>query len=224
LLEQLAAYNLNLSTGITVQNGTLKILHDIEMLSSSGGRKTISSVKADENSDQLSLISYEYWINHKSELQGPTGAQGPIGPSGIQGPQGPQGIKGDNGEDGDSTSWLDWFSLALDAGEIAGMVALQVEVHTLQGVTGGLTSWCTAQDLRIAALETQASRMWGEDALDNMEGLDNIDDITQMPLGGDGFFSKMFNSMKDWFSEIGNGMGNANVYQPLYEDPGLINI
>jgi hypothetical protein len=53
-INELEAYQTNLSTGITIENGTLKILHDMNMLSSTGSRKTINRAKADENSDQLS--------------------------------------------------------------------------------------------------------------------------------------------------------------------------
>jgi hypothetical protein len=32
--------------------------------------------------------------------------------------------------------------------------------------------------------------MWGENVLDNLDGFDNIDDIMDMPQGGDGFSAR----------------------------------
>jgi hypothetical protein len=41
---------------------------------------------------------------------------------------------------------------------------------------------------------------------------------------GLGFFNKMFNGIRNWFSEIGDGFGNANRYQPLFENDGLMDL
>ena len=150
-------------------------------------------------------------------ITGPQGIQGPIGPQGQQGIQGPQGIqgvqgiqgpKGDKGEkgDSDSTSWLDWLNAALNAGDVAGLVAIQSEVSALQ------TALATVQGQIAGILGTTSV---GNTVDDVMDVADDIADFSEVPQQGRGFMNSL-NNLLDRFRQLLTGGGNR--YTQLNND------
>jgi hypothetical protein len=93
----------------------------------------------DQNPDAIhSIMTHEYWLNHKSELKGDKGDKGDTG---VQGPKGDTGVPGAPGKPGEpgSKEWYDWLidsiGWACDVGEIGYIVWLRSQVLALQGIT-----------------------------------------------------------------------------------------
>jgi hypothetical protein len=83
-------------------------------------------------------MTWEYWMNHKSELKGDKGDTGAQGPQGIQGPAGNNGAPGKPGEPGSKElyDWLiDSIGWACDIGEIAYIAWMQSQITALGTTT-----------------------------------------------------------------------------------------
>ena len=94
----------------------------------------ILGVTPTESGEDATLISYQYYEEHKDELKGEKGDKGDKGDTGPQGPQGPKGdngLDGKDGEDGEEAkSWIwDLINTGLSGGSY---LALSSSVSTLQ--------------------------------------------------------------------------------------------
>jgi hypothetical protein len=90
----------------------------IQLYNNTEVHKTVDSFICDSEQNNLTIITYEYWLSHQSELkgdqgeksdQGEKGNKGDKGDKGDQGDQGEVGPKGKDGEDGDSDTWYNWL-------------------------------------------------------------------------------------------------------------------
>ncbi|KAI5511793.1 organellar and viral DNA polymerase type B [Trichomonas vaginalis G3] len=93
------------------------------------------------SSNDVHLMTLEYYNEHKDELKGEkgdTGAQGPQGPQGIQGIQGIQGESGLDGEDGkDGKTAKSWIWNLINTGLTAASYGvLQYQIGKIWAVLG----------------------------------------------------------------------------------------
>ncbi|EAY09030.1 hypothetical protein TVAG_180030 [Trichomonas vaginalis G3] len=93
------------------------------------------------SSNDVHLMTLEYYNEHKDELKGEngdTGAQGPQGIQGIQGIQGPQGENGLDGEDGkDGKTAKSWIWNLINTGLTAASYGvLQYQIGKIWAVLG----------------------------------------------------------------------------------------
>ncbi|EAY04534.1 hypothetical protein TVAG_244350 [Trichomonas vaginalis G3] len=96
------------------------------------------------SSNDVHLMTLEYYNEHKDELKGEkgdTGAQGPQGPQGIQGIQGIQGPQGENGLDGedgkDGKTAKSWIWNLINTGLTAASYGvLQYQIGKIWAVLG----------------------------------------------------------------------------------------
>ena len=102
-----------------------------------------SALSEEEDGEQsnttqnVSLLTLEYYEDHKSELKGEKGDKGDKGERGPQGPQGPAGLDGAPGQDGeDAKGWI-WDMI--DSGVTAAALAtLEYQVQTLTAASTGM--------------------------------------------------------------------------------------
>ena len=79
----------------------VKIINDL-VLKCGNGYVNVNGVHYDPTgiNENVSLITYQYYLNHKDELRGINGTNGVNGRDGINGINGPKGDKGDKGDRG----------------------------------------------------------------------------------------------------------------------------
>ncbi|EAX96115.1 hypothetical protein TVAG_446150 [Trichomonas vaginalis G3] len=90
------------------------------------------------SSNDVHLMTLEYYNEHKDELKGEKGDTGPQGPQGIQGIQGPQGENGLDGEDGkDGKTAKSWIWNLINTGLTAASYGvLQYQIGKIWAVLG----------------------------------------------------------------------------------------
>ncbi|KAI5496904.1 organellar and viral DNA polymerase type B [Trichomonas vaginalis G3] len=90
------------------------------------------------SSNDVHLMTLEYYNEHKDELKGEKGDIGPQGPQGIQGIQGPQGKNGLDGEDGkDGKTAKSWIWNLINTGLTAASYGvLQYQIGKIWAVLG----------------------------------------------------------------------------------------
>ncbi|KAI5551368.1 organellar and viral DNA polymerase type B [Trichomonas vaginalis G3] len=87
------------------------------------------------SSNDVHLMTLEYYNEHKDELKGEKGDTGPQGPQGIQGPQGENGLDGEDGKDGKTAkSWI--WNLINTGLTAASYGVLQYQIGKIWAVLG----------------------------------------------------------------------------------------
>jgi hypothetical protein len=128
LLENANLQNLNV-------NGLFQLMNSHNQLVKLAA---IYDEKSTNPDTTCSIMTYEYWLNHKSELKGDKGDTGAQGPQGPKGETGVPGAPGKPGEPG-SKAWYDWLidsiGWACDIGEIAYIAWMQSQITALGTTT-----------------------------------------------------------------------------------------
>jgi len=158
--------------------------------------------------DRVIDYTYEEYITAITGPRGETGATGPRGETGATGPVGPKG-------DSDSTSWLGWLNTALNAGDVAGIAALESQINTLQGT--------------VAALQAQVAGLAGTYAVGNtvndvIDAADTLSDFSDVATEGRGLMDSVDNLLDGASSWLTNGTNKYTQIVNDYTSPALSNI
>ena len=193
--------------------------------------KTIVGIYGDV--DEVNLMSYEYYEDHKAELKGDKGDKGDDGIDGIDGINGAKGDKGDKGDTGYNAfefwQMQEYEDIAEpdSAQESSRLLEYKASIKGETGLTGedgedasgwvwdlintGLTAASfTALQIQVTSLQGASAALGTTSLLDTVtdvvDNFEDFDELTDVPLEGTGVWDKIckwFQSIYNRFKDVG---------------------